>query len=232
MKKDNTRSSLYQEQIVAANIDIGVIVASVKDPRFYAPLIEKYLIIMQNGNVKPIICLSKSDLTEKRDPIIEYYKNDLGIDVIEISTITKKGFNDLQDILKKKIAVFVGNSGVGKTSIINMLNKNLSLKTEVINSKYKEGRHTTTKTCLYEWEKESYIIDTPGIRSLEVVQIEKENLKYFFPEFEQYKNACKYTDCSHNHESENDCAIKKAITNNTINIIRYKSYLRILKSIS
>ncbi|MGX9725978.1 MAG: ribosome small subunit-dependent GTPase A [Candidatus Electronema sp. VV] len=194
VRRDSARFSGYQseQQVVAANIDMGVVVATTMNPAFHASLIDRYLIIMQNGGVNPLICLNKCDLTNERDPILMYYKNELGINVIEISAITGEGMEELQEILRGKMGVLLGNSGVGKTSIINALNRGLHLKTKEVSAKNKEGRHTTTSTTLHTWATESHIIDTPGIRSLEIDNLRKEELKFFFPEFEQYESGCKY----------------------------------------
>lgn len=233
IKRDSTRFSSCQqdEQVVATNIDVGVIVATTINPAFHANLIDRYLIIMQNGGVKPLICLNKCDLTNERDPILNYYRNELGINVIEISATTGEGMLDLQDELRGKIAVLLGNSGVGKTSIINALDKNFQLKTKEVSEKHKEGRHTTTSTTLHTWQAKSHIVDTPGIRSLEIDNIHKEELKIFFPEFEQYEADCKYNDCTHEHEPENTCGIKRAVACGDINKDRYESYLRMLKDL-
>ena len=233
IRRDSTRfsGSNQDEQVVAANIDIGVIVATTMNPVFHANLIDRYLIIMQNGGVNPLICLNKCDLTEERDPILNYYRNELGINVIEVSAVTGEGMLDLQDELRGKLAVLLGNSGVGKTSIINALNKDFQLKTKEVSARNKEGRHTTTSTALHTWQPESHIIDTPGIRSLEIDNIAKEELRFFFPEFEKYDSECKYNDCTHDHEPEDSCGVKKAITRGEINQNRYKSYLRMLKDL-
>ncbi|MDD4352140.1 MAG: ribosome small subunit-dependent GTPase A [Candidatus Gracilibacteria bacterium] len=233
IRRDNTRFSSYQkdEQVVATNIDVGVIVATTMNPAFHANLIDRYLIIMQNGGVNPLICLNKCDLTNERDSILNYYRNELGINVIEISATTGEGMLNLQDALRGRLTVLLGNSGVGKTSIINALNKDFQLKTKTVSAKHKEGRHTTTTTTLHTWQADSHIIDTPGTRSLEIDNIHKEELKFFFPEFEQYEADCKYNDCTHDHEPEDSCGVKKAVACGNINQGRYESYLRMLKDL-
>ena len=233
IRRDSTRFSAHQqdEQVVAANIDVGVIVATTKDPQFHANLIDRYLIVMQNGGVKPLICLNKCDLSNERDPILSYYKNELGINVIEVSATTGHGLVELQKELQNKLAVLLGNSGVGKTSIINALNQDFQLKTKEVSAKHKEGRHTTTSTTLHTWRSNSYIIDTPGIRSLEIDNIYKDELRHFFPEFEQYESGCKYNDCVHDHEPDVSCAVKKAVSTGEINKERYESYLRMIKDL-
>lgn len=233
IRRDSTRfsGSNQDEQVVAANIDVGVIVATTMNPVFHANLIDRYLIIMQNGGVKPLICLNKCDLTNERDPILNYYRNELGINVIEVSATTGEGMLGLQGELRGKLGVLLGNSGVGKTSIINALNQDFQLKTKEVSAKHKEGRHTTTSTTLHTWQPESHIIDTPGIRSLEIDNIHKKELKFFFPEFEKYESECKYNDCTHDHEPEDSCGIKKAVKRGDINQDRYESYLRMLKDL-
>lgn len=231
MRRDSTKFSVYQqnEQIVAVNIDIWVIVATTINPLFHANFIDRYLIIMQNGWVKPLICLNKCDLTDERSPILEYYQKELNIDVVEVSATTGYGIDKLRAVLKDKMAVLVWNSWVGKTTIINALHGQADkLRTQEVSKKHKEWRHTTTTSTLYTWDDNSHIIDTPWIRSLEVDHISRDELKYFFPEFEDYSWKCKYNDCVHEHEPLASCAVKSAVEKWEINKSRYDSYIRML----
>jgi len=228
IKGDSTRFSIlgYDKQIVTSNVDLGLIVASTVSPKFHPNLIDRYLIMCEIGNVKPIICINKVDLIEDKHPIIEYYKTKLKIPVIKISCITGEGFIELTEILKNNISVLMGNSGVGKTSIINYLNNKLNLKTKSISFKNNEGQHTTTTTTLYKWENNSFIIDTPGIRNLNLFFIKKEELKKYFFEFRDFEEKCKFPDCIHLNEP--NCAIKKAVESGLINRYRYNSYINII----
>jgi ribosome biogenesis GTPase len=232
VRGDSTRFSSFSQtnQTIAANIDIALIVATVVNPRFTPSLIDRYLIICQNGNVNPIICLNKVDLSKERHSILNWYRLQLGLEVIETSTVTGEGIGQLRNYLRNNISVLVGKSGVGKTSIINELIPGANLRTQPIGNKTGKGKHTTAISNLYRWDDESYIIDTPGIRSLGLEHIEKYSFKYYFPEFEEFERYCKYTNCIHEHEPE--CGIKRAVADGKINKSRYESYLRILEDAS
>jgi len=217
-----------EEQIIAANIDIVIIVSPVKNPTFDHKLIDRYLVLCQNRWVTPIICLNKIDLTNKKHPMINQYKK-TWIKIIEISTITKIWIPQLQKLLQNKTAIFLWKSWVWKSSITNILHPQAQQITQDVNQKSWEWKHTTTTSNLYPRTTNSYIIDTPGIRALGIDQIAKSDLKNLFPEFTKYKNLCKYRQCL--HESEPDCAIKTAVKNKKISQLRYDSYLRILKDL-
>lgn len=227
-KSNTSRFWAQQEQIIAANIDVAVIVSPIKEPDFDHKLIDRYLILCQNRWVTPIICLNKIDLRTKKEKQLDNYIK-TWIQVIETSTTQKKGIKELKKLLTKKTAIVLWKSWVWKSSLVNTLYTNTKLTTQEINKKSWEGKHTTTSSNLYKREKGSYIIDTPWIRALWVDQIKKENLKNYFPEFIKYKGQCKYNKCL--HEIEPDCAIKQAVKNKKISKERYKSYIRILNDL-
>jgi len=218
------------KHIIAVNIDYAVIVATVAEPEFNAGLIDRYLILCQNGNIKPIICLNKIDLSDKRHPILKLYKEKLGIDVIEVSVKENIGFDKLREKIQHKTIVLVGNSGVGKSSITNKLLKSDDIKTQFVSEKGQQGKHTTTSSDLYILNKDTYIIDTPGVRSLSLIGIDKQDLQFYFDDFVEFKTSCEYRDCL--HSTEPDCAVRRAVESGEISKLRYESYLRILESIS
>jgi len=223
-KSNTSRFWGWREQIIVANVDIAVIIVPVKNPKFDPKLVDRYLVLCQNWWVTPIICLNKVDLTDYRNPIIQDYIKSW-IMVIETSFIDWKGISKLKKLLLNKKVVVLWKSWVGKTSLVNLLGLGVKLQTQNVNEKSWEWKHTTTSTNLYKWEEKSYIIDTPGVRALWLDQIKKSELKTYFPEFEKYKWFCKYKRCLHN--TEPDCAIKKAVANGEISTFRYESYLRI-----
>jgi len=229
LRGDNTRYLSGSKHTVAVNIDFAIIVATISQPKFNLGLIDRYLILCQYGNIKPIICLNKIDLSNERNPILSWYKEKLGIQVIEISAKENIGLDKLKKIIQHKIVVLVGNSGVGKSSIINKLLKSDDIKTQFISEKGRQGKHTTTSSDMYILDENTYIIDTPGIRALNLIGIKKENLQYYFREFYKFKPFCKYRDCL--HISEPDCGIKEAVASGKINKLRYESYLRIISQI-
>ncbi len=230
VKKDSTRlNNLGTTKNIASNIDLAVIVASAKDPALHPKFIDRYLLLLENSNIPTIICLNKSDLkTEETEKILGVYRN-LGLKVIETSTYTNQGITNLKEELRGKQAIFIGNSGVGKSSLTNALMDTETIKTSTISSKSKRGRHTTTSSKYYIWDEDSSIIDTPGIRSLDVSNLNPIEIQNYFKEFSNIKEKCKYKNCLHYQEPTTACTIKQAVENNTINKNRYQSYLRILK---
>lgn len=230
VKKDSTRlNDLGTTKNIASNIDLAVIVASAKDPVLHPKFIDRYLLLLENSNIPTIICLNKSDLkTEETEKILGVYRN-LGLKVIETSTYTNQGITNLKEELRGKQAIFIGNSGVGKSSLTNALMDTETIKTSTISSKSKRGRHTTTSSKYYIWDEDSSIIDTPGIRSLDVSNLNPIEIQNYFKEFSNIKEKCKYKNCLHYQEPTTACTIKQAVENNTINKNRYQSYLRILK---
>lgn len=230
VKKDSARlNDLGTTKNIASNIDLAVIVASAKDPALHPKFIDRYLLLLENSNIPTIICLNKSDLkTEETTKILDIYRN-LGIKVIETSTYTNQGITNLKEELRGKQAIFVGNSGVGKSSLTNALMDTETIKTSAISSKSKRGRHTTTSSKYYIWDEDSGIIDTPGIRSLDVSNLNPIEIQNYFKEFSNIKEKCKYKNCLHYQEPTTACTIKQAVENNTISKNRYESYLRVLK---
>lgn len=230
VKKDSARlNDLGTTKNIASNIDLAVIVASAKNPVLHPKFIDRYLLLLENSNIPTIICLNKSDLkTEETEKILGVYRN-LGLKVIETSTYTNQGITNLKEELRGKQAIFIGNSGVGKSSLTNALMDTETIKTSTISSKSKRGRHTTTSSKYYIWDEDSSIIDTPGIRSLDVSNLNPIEIQNYFKEFSNIKEKCKYKNCLHYQEPTSACTIKQAVENNTINKNRYQSYLRILK---
>ena len=228
-KKDSTKiNDIGKTKNIAANIDLAVIVVAAKEPPLHPKFIDRYLMILQNSNIDTIICLNKCDLkTEYEDKILKIYK-DLNIEVVETSTYNNTGIEKLKLLLKNKQAIFIGNSGVGKSSLTNAIMDDNNVKTGQVSDKTKRGRHTTTTSKYYVWDENSTIIDTPGIRSLDVSSFRANEIQDYFPEFANWKDKCKYTNCLHFHEPLENCIIKQGFKSGLININRYESYLRIL----
>ena len=228
-KKDSTRlNDVGITKNIAANIDLAVIVVAAKEPPLHPKFIDRYLMILQNSNIPAVICLNKCDLkTDEDEEILDTYRN-LGIDVIETSTYSNIGIDELKDRLINKQAIFVGNSGVGKSSLTNAIMGDDEIKTGHVSDKSKRGRHTTTTSKYYVWEENSSIIDTPGIRSLDVSSFNPLEIQDYFPEFDNWKDKCKYKDCIHFNEPYDSCLVKQGVANGMISSERYESYLRIM----
>jgi len=225
IRSDGTRyGAVSTQQVVVANIQKVVIVASVVQPAFHPRFIDRYLIACEQGNVESVICLTKTDLSAERPAALEEYRK-LGISVLETSTATEEGILSLRELLTGCKAVFVGASGVGKSSLVNALLQGNVAVTGRVGEKTERGRHTTTSSQMYEWAKGSCIIDTPGIRSLGLENLAKNEIQYYFPEFEELRSQCKYSNCMHLNEPR--CAIIAAVASGEVSKARYESYVRI-----
>ncbi len=205
-----------------ANIGRLIIISSTKEPSPVLFLIDKLVAIAVNKNIEPVVVFSKSDLEDTSEYIKIYEK--AGIKALSVSAVTHEGKEELSKIVSDKINVFTGNSGVGKSSILNILETNINQKVGEISKKLGRGRHTTREVELFTF-KDGYIADTPGFSALETGKSEiipKEDLPFCFPEFLPYLGTCKFSTCSHTNDA--GCAITKALKNGEIGKARYESY--------
>jgi ribosome biogenesis GTPase len=228
-RTDRTRPNApLEEHVLSANVDIGIITVAVQDPEFHQRFIDRYLAILQAGNVSPLICLTKIDLTDVRPEILAFYQQ-IHIPIIRTSFLRTEGIEELKDALRGKTAVFLGQSGVGKSTLMNALIPGTNIATGEVSEKTGKGRHTTTGSSLLKWDTNSYIIDTPGIRSLGIEQLPKKEIRFLFPEFETLATPCRFSDCIHMNEP--GCAIKQALEQKdpAINPFRYESYLKMME---
>ncbi|WP_117275037.1 ribosome small subunit-dependent GTPase A [Mycoplasmopsis edwardii] len=209
-----------------ANIDQVVIVMSIEEPKFSSFLIDKYLSIIEFKNIKPIIFITKSDLNEN-DAIYwsEKYKK-MGYDVFLLGK--EENLDHLHHLFTNKFTLFMGQSGVGKTTAINKLGS-FNYNTQTISKALGRGKHTTRVTQIIDF-LDGFLIDTPGFSSLEV-PMEEIELAKSFKNFREFAQFCKYRSCLHFNENENDCAIKLALQNQEIEEFRYENYLKLLKEI-
>jgi len=203
--------------------DLGVIVASADRPAFHPRFIDRYLLLLEMENIQPALCITKADLRSRIDDAVALYGS-LDIPIVEVSTVTGVGMDDLKKILRGKTAVFVGQSGVGKSSLVAALIPDAEIRTQEISAKTGTGRHTTTTSGLYEWEPGSAIIDTPGIRTLSIDHVPKDELRFAFREFDALSERCKFRDCLHLREPK--CAVQEAVVAGAIAKARYDSYVR------
>lgn len=218
------------ERVIVANVDVVVIVVSVVAPPLHPRLIDRYLIAIQNGGAQPLICVNKVDLlsdpqtrSEELDKLVPYQK--IGVQVVPCSSETKEGLDELRTALKGKLCAFVGHSGVGKSSLMNAMHPELGLATGAVSEGYGRGTHTTTASKLCDLGNGLRVIDTPGIRSFGLWDVSLDELRLFFPEFDDA--GCKYRNCSHTHEP--NCGVKPAVESGVISEARYDTYLRLLE---
>lgn len=206
-----------------ANVDQAVIIFAAKDPQPNLNLLSRFLIRMEMEEIPSIICFNKQDIVtqEEMERLAEIYK-DSGSRVIFTSTIEKNGLDILRELLADKTTVLAGPSGVGKSSITNILMPGINVSTGDISEKIKRGKHTTRHSELFHMDGNTYIMDTPGFTSLYVNEIEADRLRFYFNEFGKYEGKCRFNGCIHINEP--DCAVKTAVHDGQINKERYMHY--------
>lgn len=219
----------HMQRLVAANVDVVIHVVSLKSPPLRPRLIDRFLIAIQRGGAKPVVCVNKIDLLDaaERDreiPKLAPYLG-LGVPVIGCSTKTGEGLEQLRGEVDGRMAALVGHSGVGKSSILNALDLSLELATNTLNRKRGTGRHTTTASTLYDFGGGTYLIDTPGIREFGLWDLDRESLRDYFPEFEEPAQSCRFTNCTHVHEP--DCQVKALVESGELSEARYETYERL-----
>lgn len=220
--------SRVEEQIFAANVDNLIIVAAAAQPRFKPGLVDRYLIAAQLGGVQPILCVNKIDLVDGEPAAVAPY-HELGIPVILASCVTGQGFDELRARFHNRTSVLAGQSGVGKSSLLNALFPELKLRTQEVSDANEKGRHTTTTARLYTLDHGVRVIDTPGIRKLGLWGITPRELDFYFPDLAEHAVNCRFRDCTHLHEP--DCAVQDAVERGLIPQGRFRSYLRIRENL-
>lgn len=218
------RASRGREHVIVANVDQVVIVVSLIDPELKPHLIDRYLASAEQGGIAPIVCLNKSDLVDPAhvQPLIGMYSQ-LGIVAFLTSIVTGFGIDRLREKLRGRTTVFSGQSGVGKSSLLNIIQPDLAIRVREVSETTRKGKHTTTTAQLIKLELGGWVVDTPGIRQFQLWNIIPEEMEGFFPEFRPFVPLCAFPDCTHTHESR--CAIKRAVRRGQIADQRYKSYL-------
>jgi ribosome biogenesis GTPase len=223
-RKENL--SRRKEHLIATNIDLVLITASVEDPPIKPSLIDRYIIATIKGNMQPVVVINKIDLNPTCPIVAELEKiyTDLGIPFLKVSAVDKTGFEDLKKIMQGKSSVFSGQSGVGKTSLINDITGS-SYKTAEVVEKTRKGSHTTTKAHLIKIGKGSFCVDTPGIKSFSLWDISSSELLSYFHDLQSFSDHCKYVNCTHRHEPS--CTVRQAAEEGKLSLLRYNSYLTI-----
>ncbi len=220
-----------QTHIIAANIDIAFLLVTLNNPPTFTTFIDRFLVTAEAYHIEAVLLFNKID-TYNEDELLEIkflaalYRN-IGYECIGISAKTGKNTDKVKAMMANKVSMFSGHSGVGKSTLINYIEKGLNLKTSEISEQHQQGQHTTTFAEMFDLSFGAQIIDTPGIKGFGIVEMEKEELGDYFPEFFKLKEHCKFNNCLHLEEPQ--CAIKEALEKEEIAWSRYKSYLQIME---
>ena len=217
-------------QFIAANIDYLLCFTSVKNPPFRPRFLDRVLISAERGGVRPVVVVNKTDLgmDEETEERLAHYRL-MGFEIFLCSAVTGEGLDELNRFIgPSRIAVF-GQSGVGKSTLLNALEPGIDLKTAELSDKYDRGKHTTNYSLMIDRAEGGAIIDTPGIRQLFLWSVEKEELGHYFSEMEPYWRDCRFSGCSHREEP--GCRVRQAVEEGAIHPDRYESYLRIYEEL-
>ena len=220
-----------QTHIIASNIDLVFLLITINNPPTTTSFIDRFLVTAEAYGIEAILVFNKIDtfddaMTDEQ-LYLQYIYSEIGYKFLKVSALEKKGLDELKGMMIGKVSMFSWHSGVGKSTLVNALEPNLSLKTKNISEQSKQGQHTTTFAEMYELSFDAKIIDTPGIKGFGIVDMEPSEVSGYFPEFFKLQDECKFNNCL--HKEEPNCAVKKALEENKIAWSRYNSYLKILE---
>jgi ribosome biogenesis GTPase len=218
-----SRTSRGRQQILVANVDQLVIVASAAEPNLKPNLIDRFLVEAERMRIEPILCINKIDLIDPADlmPIVGVY-GQMGYRVHLVSATTGQGIEPLRRLIAGKESVVAGQSGVGKSSLLNAIEPELALRVGAVSRENEKGKHTTTVASLIPLGMGGYVVDTPGIRQFQLWDIVPEEVAGFYRDIRPYVSLCRFPDCTHTHEAE--CAVKDAVADNRLDARRYESF--------
>lgn len=226
-KKGNLDDILERKNFLirpaVANVDQTLVIFAAAKPDPNLNLLDRFLIMMEQKEIPVVLVFNKQDVAEqeKLAELVKIYEN-CGYQVLCVSALQEEGISEIKEILRGKTSTVAGPSGVGKSSIINLLQSDVYMETGNISEKIERGKHTTRHSELISIEEDTYIFDTPGFSSLYVTDMEKEELKSYFPEFASYKDECKFLGCVHVNEPV--CGVKEALKAGKISQSRYENY--------
>ncbi len=230
----NIRSILQRKSALVrpavANVDQALVLFAIVKPNPNFNLLDRFLIRMEQQKLPTIICFNKEDIAspEEKEALRRAYET-CGYQVLFISVLENKGLDQVRELLAGKTTTLAGPSGVGKSSLINQLSPGTQMETGEISEKIKRGRHTTRHSEIIALRDSTYIMDTPGFTSLELPQITKEELGWYYPEFREHESFCKFRGCA--HISEPDCKVKAAVEEGKISRMRYENYMALYREL-
>lgn len=213
-----------------ANIDQALVIFALHRPNPNLNLLDRFLIMMAQKDIPCILVFNKSDLTEEGEQeALEAAYGGSGCEVLFVSAREEEGIEEIKKRLRGKTTTVAGPSGVGKSSLINLLQSEVSMETGAVSEKIERGKHTTRHTEFITIGENSFIMDTPGFSSLAIFDMEKEELEQYYPEFAPYREECRFKGCSHTHEPE--CRVKQAVEEEKVSRIRYENYLQMYEEL-
>lgn len=209
-----------------ANVDQALVIFAAKNPKPNYNLLDRFLLMMEKQQVPAVVCFNKTDLARERElsVLTDVYKG-CGYRVIFTSVSEETGLSEIREAVEHKTTVLAGPSGVGKSSMMNLLYPQAAMETGEVSEKIKRGKHTTRHSELIHVGDDTFVMDTPGFSSLFVDMFEEDEIKYYFKEFEPYEGKCRFQGCSHTHEP--GCGVKEALEQGKISQIRYDNYVLI-----
>ena len=220
-----------QTHIIASNIDQVFLLITIDNPPTFTSFIDRFLVTSEAYAIKTILLFNKVDTynEETLDEVkyLAHVYRKIGYECIGISAETGKNVDKVKAMMVGKVSMFAGHSGVGKSTLVNAIEPGLDLKTKAISSQHSQGQHTTTFAEMFDLSFDAKIIDTPGIKGFGIVDMDKEEVGDYFPEFFELKQGCKFNNCIHIEEPK--CAVKEALDNDEVSYSRYRSYLQILE---
>lgn len=221
----------HQMHIIASNLDYVFLLITIDNPPTTFSFIDRFLVTAEAYGITTILVFNKidtlTDETLEEQLYMQHVYEQIGYQCLRVSSTENKGVDKLKELMVGKITMFSGHSGVGKSTLVNAIEPSLLLKTKTISEQSKQGQHTTTFAEMYDLSFDAKIIDTPGIKGFGIVDMEKEEISGYFPEFFKLKDQCKFNNCLHKEEPH--CAIKKGLEEDKISWTRYNSYLKILE---
>lgn len=222
------RTSKNRQHILVSNVDQIVIVSSAAEPTLKPNLIDRFLVEAERNRLPVIICINKIDLIDPADlqPLAGVY-GQMGYDVLLVSATTGQGIERLRQMVVDKQTVVAGQSGVGKSSLLNAIEPNLGLRVGEVSSENQKGKHTTTVARLIPLAMGGYVVDTPGIRQFQLWDVIPKEVAGFYRDIRPYVNLCRFPDCTHIHEI--DCAVKDAVADGQLDVRRYESYCHLFE---